>query len=117
VLLEHGANVGVEDNEGATPLHAGSDGPEEESFVTNYEKPEVVRMLLKHGANVGAKDNQGRTPLHVAAQRRRVEVVRALLEHGADVGAEDNEGKTPLHAAQKLGWLRSYACCSSMVRM
>jgi ankyrin repeat protein len=103
VLLEHGANVGAEDNKGRTPLHEAADyrrietNERVEGYVSG--KVELVRVLLEHGANVGAEDSEGRTPLHVAAEHAKVEVVRLLLEHGANVGAEDNEGRTPLHKA------------------
>jgi ankyrin repeat protein len=59
VLLEHGANVGAEDKEGRTPLHAAAEG--------GNGTAEVVSVLLEHGANVGAKDNKGRTPFQIAS--------------------------------------------------
>jgi ankyrin repeat protein len=76
-------------------------------------------VLLEHGANVGAVDNEGRTPLHAAAEGGKVKVVRVLLEHGANVDAVDNEGRTSLHTRRRwnIATSRSYACCSSMVRM
>ncbi|KAF8474426.1 hypothetical protein DFH94DRAFT_129537 [Russula ochroleuca] len=104
VLLEHGANVGAEDNKGRTPLHEAADYRRIEGNYGRVEgyvsgKVELVRVLLEHGANVGAEDSEGRTSLHVAAEHAKVEVVRLLLEHGANVGAQDNEGRTPLHKA------------------
>jgi ankyrin repeat protein len=89
LLLEHGADVNVQDNNGATPLHVSAE----------VGTVEVARVLLEHGANVAARDSKGKTPMHDAVDYGRVEVVRVLLEHGANIGAENNEGKTPLHLA------------------
>ena len=129
ILLEHGAVVNVQDNNGATPLHVSAEvgtvevarvlleyganiGAEDkigrtplhetagdQTYRVDYGRVEVARVLLEHGANVAAKDGKGKTPMHDAAEYGRVEVVRVLLEHGANIGAEDNEGKTPLHLA------------------
>lgn len=101
MLLEHGANVHAEDNEGRTPLH--SEGYYE--WVSDHSA-NMIPMLLEHGADVGAEDDEGRTPLHIAVHRRSVEVVRVLLEHGANVGAEDDEGRTPfqINQAPKVYW-------------
>ena len=87
VLLEHGANVGAEDNKGRTPLHDAA----EYRIIKNLEKVEdyasgkveVVRVLLEHGANVGAKDNEGETAFQMASAVGYDEMMKLLLEHGA----------------------------------
>ena len=65
MLLKHGANVGAEDKEGGTPLHA----------AAIFASAEVVPVLLEHGANVGAEDKEGKTPLDAAAGSRIAEAV------------------------------------------
>lgn len=60
VLLEHGADVGAEDDERRTPLRVAAD----------YGKVEIVRIMVEHDANVGGEDNNGRT------SRRRTEKIR-----------------------------------------
>ncbi|KAH9983447.1 ankyrin repeat-containing domain protein [Russula vinacea] len=76
VLLEHGANVGAEDNECRTPLH----------IAAKHGKVEVVRVLLGHGASVGVEDKKCRTPFRMASFAREDETMKLLLEHGAEGG-------------------------------
>jgi hypothetical protein len=73
LLLEHGADINVQNQDGETPLHEAS----------TYGALEVVRLLLEHGADVEAKDNYGKTVLQVAAEYGHDEVVEFLREHGA----------------------------------
>jgi ankyrin repeat protein len=73
LLLEHGADINVQNQDGKTPLHE----------ALTYGALEVVRLLLKHGADVEAKDNYGKTALQVAAEYGHNKVVELLREHGA----------------------------------
>ena len=82
MLLEHGAAVGAENEEGRTPLHlAASNG-----IV------ELVRVLLEHGAEVNTRAKVSWTPLFMAVQNGRVEVIQLLIKHGANTGVEDEDG-------------------------
>jgi hypothetical protein len=73
LLLDHGADINVQEKRGRTPLHVAS----------GFGALEVVRLLLEHGADVEQKDNEGKTALQVAAGTRRDEIVELLREHGA----------------------------------
>jgi Ankyrin repeats (3 copies)/Ankyrin repeats (many copies) len=73
LLLEHGADINVQNRIGWTALHGAS-----------YKGAlEVVRLLLERGADVEAKDNDGQTALQVAVRYGREKVVELLREHGA----------------------------------
>ena len=91
VLLDHGANINVEDKWGRTPLHRVLKAecyPDEDRFS-------IAQLLLERGANVNARHHE--TPLHVASHFLELKLVRMLLDHGANVNAEDNLGRTPFH--------------------
>ena len=90
-LLDHGADVGAEDNNHLTPLHV----------ISKYGNVEATRLLLEHGARVDALDKNHSTPLHVALQHNNVEIARLLLEHGADVHVLNGSHLTLLHFASK----------------
>jgi hypothetical protein len=73
LLLEHGADINVQNHFGRTPLHRAS-------FRGALE---VVRLLLGHGADVEAKNNIDKTALQIAADEGHDDVVELLREHGA----------------------------------
>jgi hypothetical protein len=73
LLLEHGADLNVQDKVGRTPLQSAS----------MRGMLEVVRLLLEHGADVEVKNSFGKTALQEAAGNGHSEVVELLREHGA----------------------------------
>lgn len=85
-LLEHGADVNVQDTEGSTALH----------WSVNGHATEIVRVLISHGANVNIQDQAGDTPLMLASGWGNTVLVRLLLAHGADASLMDKEGYTAL---------------------
>jgi ankyrin repeat protein len=93
VLLEHGADVNVEDISKWTPLRHALD----EGHV------EIARVLLDKGADVGAQGVDDWMPLHWASRHGQVELVQVLLEHGADVDAKNVYGWTPYRRALDEG--------------
>ena len=100
LLLNHGADTNMRNENGRTPLHGAlvemTDDLEDCYF-------DAVRSLLEHGADVHAVDHDHVTPLHVASQSGSVKAARLLLRHGADVDALDNIHSTPLHFASRGG--------------
>jgi ankyrin repeat protein len=93
-LLERGAETGVEDRKGDTPLHA----------AARLNRVEHARLLAISGADVNARNGRSETPLHMAASARGSEaVVVLLIKSGADVEAVDRRGFTPMATACAAG--------------
>ncbi|KAH9003810.1 ankyrin repeat-containing domain protein [Lactarius hatsudake] len=97
VLLDHGANPGVENNQGETPLHLVS--------RVEYDSQEdgivIALLLLGHGVDVNARDKNKITPLHSAAFRGRLEIAQVLLDHDANLDVENDQGENPLHLVSR----------------
>ena len=99
VLLDYGAHVHAENNQGLTALHQVFEDP----YI--YEDGvDVVQLLAERGADVNARNKALETPLHLASRRQRPKSVRMLLDHGTNVNTENTQGRTPLH----LGLESSY---------
>ncbi len=92
LLLDHGADINVQDNEGVTPL----------IYSCRYfSRQEFIRLLLEYGADINLKDNNGWTALMWASQSSNIEVIEMLLEYGADVDVLDNQNMSVLDYAIK----------------
>jgi len=97
-LLEHGAQPGLTNGLGQTPLHLLCG----QSWLAYGNPPATNRMalLLKAGARVESADVRGTTCLHVAASNAPAAVVSYLARHVSNAAAlRDPEGRTPLHYA------------------
>ena len=92
VLIEPGADLTAQSDDGVTPLSAALLGGH----------VEAIQVLLEHGVDVTAKFNKGTTSLHVASMGGHMEMVR-ILEHGLDPTAQSKKGMTPLHLASLGG--------------
>lgn len=75
VLLDAGANPGVGDAHGATPLH----------YAAKLGSQSLVRMLLSKGVDANARNSVGNTPLHRAARMGHFDVCWTLLAFFAKV--------------------------------
>ncbi|GAB1288263.1 Serine/threonine-protein kinase TNNI3K [Apodemus speciosus] len=95
VLLQHGANVNVQDAIFFTPLH----------IAAYYGHEQVTSVLLKFGADVNVSGEVGDRPLHLASAKGFFNIVKLLVEEGnkADVNAQDNEDHVPLHFCSRFG--------------
>ncbi|EPY85670.1 serine/threonine-protein kinase TNNI3K, partial [Camelus ferus] len=95
VLLQHGANVNVQDAVFFTPLH----------IAAHYGHEQVTRLLLKFGADVNVSGEVGDRPLHLASAKGFFQIAKLLVEEGhkADVNAQDNEDHVPLHFCSRFG--------------
>lgn len=92
ILLKHGADPNIQDNQLDTPLL---------SAVLN-ERLDTVKVLLKNGANPNVQDGDGWTPLHHAVYEGFLQIMKVLLENDADMTIENNRGHDVMYIANEL---------------
>ena len=97
-LVEHGANIHLQDEDGDTCLHC----------AAGRGHIEVVSKLLAVGAKenpdyVNARNNSGITPLMITCYNGHMNVATYLVEHGANIHLQDEDGDTCLHFAAQRG--------------
>ena len=130
VLLDHGANVNILDDEGWSPLHRasrrgcldvlgflleqqvdvnilGNDKQTSLYLESQDGELDVARTSLRYGAVVNARNKNGRTPLTAASHLRDLALVRLLIQNGAAMNSQNNKGLgwTPLQPASRFGRL------------
>jgi ankyrin repeat protein len=92
MLLEHGANPNVSNNEGTTAL------------MWAVDSVEKTRLLLDAGAAVDTRAESGRTALLIAAGRHgSTNVVKLLIDRGANAAVVAENRTTPLRLAARSG--------------
>ena len=107
-LLEHGANIHLQDKNGATPLHR----------AVRTRCAAAVKFLLAAGADPTMKNKPGSTPFHLAVQNTgrggsgepaaieaQGEVIRAFLACGVSTKLKDGKGKSVVDWARSE-WIR-----------
>jgi hypothetical protein len=95
LLLDHGADVNIQNAEGDTPMH----------LATIAGLQEICHMILINGYSVNIKNADGETALHNAALVGLVKICSLLLREGADVNSQDSYLSTPLHTAVNRGYI------------
>ncbi|KAJ1456765.1 ankyrin repeat-containing domain protein [Pelagophyceae sp. CCMP2097] len=117
LLLSRGADAGLCDDDGATPLHvaissgcARKDAALLDAILARADaSPPPTPAPPPCDARLAAT---GEAPLHLAALRGLDHQVAWLISHGADVDAVNVRGCTPLMLAAQAG---SVACCRQLV--
>ena len=89
VLLEKGAPLDAQMQDGQTPLHVAA-------FNGHVA---TVELLLENRADMDARNELAYTPLHSAIAKGHIDVMKALLEAGADVDAACMDGLSCLQLA------------------
>ncbi|QIX01443.1 hypothetical protein AMS68_006960 [Peltaster fructicola] len=110
LLLEHGADSGIEDSSGLTPLMVACENRQESIIVSLVEHGtrvsiaalflalrwcsiDIIEWFLDHEPGlITATHGRGRTALMLACQWSRRDVMMVLLARGADIGAVDHDG-------------------------
>ena len=92
-LLDDGANVDAQKDDGWTPLHMAA--------YNNYT--EAMALLLTYSAKPNIQNNLDRTPMHIAANKGHIHIVKHLLEKNASIRIQDTYGWTPMHIAANKG--------------
>eukprot|EP00977_Amphora_coffeiformis_P027305 scaffold34602_cov216-Amphora_coffeaeformis.AAC.3 len=92
-LVEHGADLSIQDDEGRMPIHG-------VRSVTIMET-----LIDRWSVDVNVRDGKGWSPLHhaVASIGGCAEVCRFLLGKEADLHAFTDDGDAPLHLAMRHG--------------
>ncbi|MBV9123142.1 MAG: ankyrin repeat domain-containing protein [Planctomycetes bacterium] len=101
LLIDLGANVNPQANDGFPPLHLLVDVPN--SF--RADSLQIAAMVLEAGADIEQRGINDWTPLHRAANAGNLDMVRLLVEHGADLNARTRiDGhETPIMEAALRG--------------
>ena len=91
-LIERGADVDLQDENGNTALH--------HALYGSDVSCEILSCLIGRGADVNGVNKVKHTPLMIAAKRGHLNALTLLIKHGAhDVDLQDKNGKTALHHA------------------
>ncbi|KAJ7759528.1 ankyrin repeat-containing domain protein [Mycena metata] len=94
-LIEHGADVNAENENGYTSLY----------LASQNGHLDIVKFLVENNANIEASDKYGYTSLYRASANGHLEVVKFLIEHGANTEASNKGGWTSLSIASHNGCL------------
>ena len=101
LLLDHGADPAIGNDENTTPLLvAAGIGYIEGQILASEEKAfEAVRMLVEHGEDVNTTNDKNETALHGAAYRGANSIALYLIDRGARLDIEDELGRMPVTIA------------------
>ena len=135
VLLNHNADVNVQNPSGQTCLHEAvlgdhiaivhellansadihtqdQDGWTALECAVAVYNVAIAEVLIGRGADVNRSNDGGWTPLHIAAEYADDKIMTMLLEGGAEVNAENSSSSTSLFSAV---WARSLPCVKSLL--
>jgi hypothetical protein len=107
-LLEHGADIHLQDQNGATPLHR----------AVRTRCAAAVKCLLDAGADPTVANKSGSTPFHLAVQNTgrggsgepeaihaQREIIQEFLSRGVSLELKNGTGKSVAECVQS-GWIR-----------
>ena len=103
ILLAHGADPFVPDDDGNTCVHVAALAGARDVFL--LASREGIRDG-RYSRAIRDVNVRGERPIHLAARGGSVRMVRCLLDRGADVAAEDDAGRNALLAACEADSIR-----------
>lgn len=89
ILVKHGLNLEICDDDYNTPLH----------MAILLKRDEMVKELINSGANVNASANLEQTPLHLSVTTGSITVCKMLLDANADTTLVDENNLRPIDYA------------------
>ncbi|KAB7507730.1 Death-associated protein kinase dapk-1, partial [Armadillidium nasatum] len=92
-LINAGACVDPQDNQGSTPLH----------LALRRHHVQTALILLHAGANTDLTEESGEAPIHIAAREGLLALAQTLCAFGCSVDQPNRNGLYPLHLAAKNG--------------
>ena len=94
ILIDAGANINMQDNNGNTIL----------MNVSARGQSDILELLLEHGANINIKDKYGRTAFTYAVSAGNDNIIKILLKNGYNINTQNNnDGNTALSIAVLSG--------------
>ncbi|PWU08034.1 MAG: hypothetical protein C5B51_08670, partial [Terriglobia bacterium] len=105
LLLEHGADPKLTNQQGVTALMAaaGQGWRYGDSQIPEADALEAVKFCIELGLDVNAANEKKQTALHGAADRGADQIIQYLASHGASLDLRDSRGKTALELASGAG--------------
>lgn len=85
LLLDYGASINTQNNEGNSPLMHVAD----ELYISNKARAEIARLLIDRGANKDMINNQNKRARDIAIDRNRTELVKLLDSYSPLVALEN----------------------------
>jgi len=90
LLVEHGAEINVEDLHNWTPL----------MYACNVNNYEIIEYLLSKEVKINHQDLDGKTALMISCIKGDLKSIKILIANKANVSLKDNSGKSALTYAQ-----------------
>lgn len=94
VLLKHGANVDIQNENGDTFLHCMAN-----ISGISASTRKILNIYLDYSPNLNIQNNMGETALHILCKKGDsfcAETTLDFIAFGCDVNISDNSGKKPL---------------------
>ncbi|MFO1259150.1 MAG: ankyrin repeat domain-containing protein [Gammaproteobacteria bacterium] len=107
ILIEKGAKVDIEDNDGITALHIA---------VRNKNLP-AVKVLVANGADVNQLAKDGSSALSMAIYMNDLEITKYLMERGADIEIKNNTGRSVVETLLLLAEINNTEVPSEMLEL